>query len=138
MTLQHAQRFLADDSPFMMALLARMLAKDERISIAGSATDGWKALCFATSLRPDLVLTDLHMPGLDGAEVARHLKEQPNCLVVFIVTSEDSPRSRARCLAAGAVAFLVKGSDLPAQLRAAIQSVFPSDRTARAARFSRM
>ena len=114
--------FLADDSPFMLALLAKLLAKDERITIVGSATDGWKALCYASSLHPHLVLVDLHMPGLDGSEVTRRLKQRPNPPTIFVVTSDDTPESRARCLAAGADAFLVKRKDLPAQLKRAVQT----------------
>ena len=116
--------FLADDSPFMLALLAKLLSKDERISIVGSATDGRKAICCASSLNPDLVLTDLHLPGPDGVEITRRLKKQANPPTVIVVTSDNSPESRARCLTAGADAFLLKGADLPAQLRAAIENSF--------------
>ena len=118
--------FIAEDSLMTMALLTRILSKDERITVVGSATDGWEALCYASSLDPDLVLVDLHMPGLDGAEVARRLKRRPKPPTIFVVTSDDSPESRARCLTAGADAFLVKTKDLPARLHAAIQSFWPS------------
>src|SRR5271165_6931932 len=80
--------FLAEDAPLMTALLARILSKDKRITIVGSATDGWKAFCGASTLQPELVLTDLHIPGMDGAEVTRLLKQQPNPPIVFVVTSE--------------------------------------------------
>ena len=120
------QAFIAEDTPFMMALLSRILSRNERIAVAGSATDGWKALCYASSLEPDLVLMDLHMPGLDGAEVTRQLKQRLNPPTVFVLTSDDRPESRARCLAAGADAFLVKGTGLASQLQAAIQLFFPS------------
>jgi CheY-like chemotaxis protein len=118
--------FIAEDARLMMALLTRILSKDKRIKIVGSATDGWEALCYASSLDPDLVLVDLHMPGLDGAEVARRLKQRPNHPTIFVVTSDDRPESRARCLTAGADAFLVKRSDLSSQIQTAIQNFFPS------------
>ena len=125
-TISPIHAFIAEDSPHMTALLTRVLSKDKRIKIVGSATDGWEALCYASSLDPDLLLVDLHMPGLDGAEVARRLKQRPNHPTIFVVTSDDSPESRARCLTAGADAFLVKRSDLSSQIQTAIQNFFPT------------
>ncbi len=119
--------FLAEDSPFLMVLLARIVAKDKRVSIVGSATDGRKAVCNASTLDLDLVVTDLHMPGLDGSEVTRLLKQQPKPPIVFVVTSDDTLESQARSLAAGADAFLVKAGNLAPRLLSAIQEFFPND-----------
>jgi DNA-binding NarL/FixJ family response regulator len=119
--------FMVDDSPFVLVLLARILAKDERITIVGSAADGTKAFHYASLSNPDLVLMDLHMPGLDGAEATRWLKQLRTPPVVFIVTSDDSRPARIRCLDAGADAFLVKSEDLPVQLQEAIQKFFSDD-----------
>jgi NTE family protein len=118
---------LADDLPLLQALLARIVSKDKRVAIVGSATDGREALCNASTLGPDLVITDLHMPGLDGAEITRRLKQGPNPPIVFIVTSDDTPEARARCMAAGANAFLVKAANLVRQLPSVIQEFFPDD-----------
>lgn len=119
--------FLSEDLPLMMTLLARIVSRDKRVAIVGSATDGRKALCNASTLGPDLVVTDLHMPGLDGAEVTRRLKQCPNPPIVFIVTSDGTPEARARCMAAGADAFLVKAANLVPQLLSAIQVFFPDE-----------
>ena len=118
---------LAEDSPLLMALLARMVSMNQRVSIVGSATDGRKALCHASTLQLDLVVTDLDMPKLDGAEVARRLKQLPNPPIVFVVTSDDTPEARARCTVAGADVFLVKAGNLAARLLSAIQEFFPDD-----------
>ena len=72
--------------------------------------------------RPNLVLTDLNMPGMDGVEIVRWLKQLQNPSVVFVITSDDHPVSRARILAAGADAFLLKTEDLGLRLHAAIQN----------------
>ena len=125
-TIGPIHAFIAEGSPLMMALLKRILSKEKRIKIVGSATDGWEALCYASSLDPDLVLVDLHMPGLDGEEVARRLKQRPNHPTIFVVTSDGSPESRARCLTAGADAFLVKKSDFSSQIQTALKNFFPS------------
>jgi CheY-like chemotaxis protein len=119
--------FLAEDSPLLMALLARIVSKNERVLIVGSATDGRKALTNAATLTPDLVITDLHMPGLDGAELTRRVKQWPHPPLVFVATSDETPEARARCLAAGADVFLVKGMNLVAQLLSTIQEFFPDD-----------
>ena len=119
--------FLAEDSPFLMALLARIVSKNQRVFIVGAATDGRKALWYASTLQLDLVVTDLHMPGMDGAEVARRLKQLPNPPIIFVVTSDDTPESRARSMAAGVDAFLVKAGNLAPRLLSAIQEFFPDD-----------
>jgi DNA-binding NarL/FixJ family response regulator len=119
--------FLAEDSPVLMALLARIVSKDKRVAIVGSASDGRKALCNASTLGPDLVVTDLHMPGLNGAEVTRRLRQCPNPPIVFIVTSDESPEARAGSLAAGADAFLLKAANLVPRLLFAIQEFFPDE-----------
>ena len=119
--------FLAEDSPLLMALLARIVSKDKRVAIVGSATDGPKALCNASTLGPDLVVTDLHIPGPDGAEVTGRLKQCPNPPIVFIVTSDETSEARARSLAAGADAFLLKAANLVPRLLFAIQEFFPDE-----------
>lgn len=116
--------FLLDDSPFVLALLARVLAKNKRITIVGSATDGRQAFQYALMSHPDLVLIDLHMPGLDGLEMTRWFKQLPHPPIVFVLTSDDSPMSRARSLAAGADAFFLKGEDLAVQLQITIENFF--------------
>ena len=119
--------FLAEDSPFLMALLAKIVSKDKRVFIVGSATDGRKAVGNAPTLQPDLVITDLHMPGLDGAEVTRHLKQLPNPPVILVATGDDTSGAWARSMAAGADAFLVKAGNLAPRLLSAIQEFFPDD-----------
>lgn len=116
--------FMLDDSPFMLALLARVLARSKRITIVGSATDGRQAFQFALMSRPHLILIDLHMPGLDGLEMTRWFKQLPHPPVVFVLTSDDSPMSRTRSLAAGADAFLLKVEDLGVRLQKAIENFF--------------
>jgi DNA-binding NarL/FixJ family response regulator len=108
-----------------MALLGRIVTKEKRVLIVGSAADGHRAVCDARSLRPDLVITDLQMPRLDGAGATQCLKQGPNPPVVFVATSDDTATARARCMSAGADAFLVKGPNLAPQLLAAIQAFFP-------------
>lgn len=116
---------LADDTPLFVTLLARIASMDDRVSIVGSAEDGCRTIGSARSLQPDLVITDLHMPGLDGAEATGLLKGHANPPIVFVATSDDTSEARARCMAAGADAFLVKSGNLAPQLLSAIKQFFP-------------
>jgi CheY-like chemotaxis protein len=110
-----------------MALLAKIVSKHERVFIVGAAGDGRKALGYASSLQPDLVITDLNMPGMDGAELTRRLKQLPNPPVVLVTTADVTHEARARCMAAGANAFLVKSGNLAPRLLSSIQEFFPDD-----------
>jgi len=120
--------FLVDDDPALLALLAKLLAREPRITIVGSTADARKAFHAAALSCADLVLTDLHMPMVDGLEVTRMLKQLRNPPVVFVVTSDDTPEAMTRCLSAGADAFIAKAADLQIQLRMAIQNSFPAER----------
>lgn len=117
---------LAETLPSRTAPPARIVPKDKRVTIVGSARDGSKALCNASTLGPDLAVTDLQMSGLDGAEVTRRLKQRPNSPTVFIMTSDDTTEARARSMAAGADVFLMKAGNLAPQLISAIQEFSPA------------
>lgn len=110
-----------------MAVLARILSKDGRVRLVGSATDGRSAARDALELQPDLLITDLQMPGMYGTEVVALLKQLPDPPIVIVVTGEEGPEARARSMAAGADAFIVKTVDLGQRLLAAIRELFPGN-----------
>jgi len=120
----------------MLALLGRILAKNDRILLIGSATDGQRAVRSASTLHLDLAVLDLHMPGLDGAEATRLLKDLPNPPTVFVVSSDDSFAARTRSLALGADAFVVKSMELAPELHAALKSFFTDDFAAQKAKLA--
>ena len=109
----------------------RRVALDGFGRAAGLSCAGHQTLLAAASLNPQLVLVNLHMPHLDGAEVTRCLKQFDNPPVVFIVTSDDSIASRAEVAGAGAEAFLVKSNDLPGQLKSKLRECFGSNHNPR-------
>lgn len=119
--------FLAEDSPFLMALLARIVSIDQRVLIVGSAINGRKAFRNASTLAPDLVITDLNMPGMDERELTRLLKKMPNPPVVLVATADGAPEASERCMAAGANAVLVKAGNFASRILSAIQEFFPDD-----------
>ena len=108
----------------MMALLARALKQDERITFVGSAMFGPKTFSAASSLTPDLVVIDEHFGGVDCAEVTRRLKRLPNPPRVFIVSSDDRAELQSRSLSAGADAVLVNAPNLPRQVQKAVKTFF--------------
>jgi len=87
------------------ALLLRMAGHETEV-----AFDGWQALEIAESQRPDVVLLDIGMQGLNGYEVARHLKDRTNLKLPLIiaVTGHGSERDKCRSYEAGIDLHLVK------------------------------
>lgn len=101
---------VVDDDPLFAEALALTLAIDSRIAVAGIAHDGVDALQLCRSRRPDVVLMDLHMPGLDGIEVTRRIRATLPAIRVVMLTSDDDVGAIERSVEAGAVRFLVKAS----------------------------
>jgi len=113
---------VVDDDPLFAESLALTLAVDPRIAVAGIAHDGLEALQLCRRRRPDVVLMDLHMPGLDGLETTRRLRDSLAGTHVVMLTSDDALEAMESSVAAGAVRFLVKGASLD-DLRDVIVSV---------------
>lgn len=102
---------MADDEPSNRALLRQVLARGPyRVR---EAEDGYAALQSAREERPDVVLLDVMMPGLDGFQVCRTLKADPDLAAVpiLLVTSLDGREDRVQGVEAGADDFLVKPLD---------------------------
>ncbi|HEX8958082.1 MAG TPA: response regulator [Burkholderiaceae bacterium] len=102
---------VADDDARNRKLLETLLTSDGyRVASVGS---GQAALSAAMADKPDLILLDLMMPGMDGFEVLRRLKAMPDLqeIDVVMVTALDDSGSRARMDAAGAAGLLLKPVD---------------------------
>ncbi|MGA9583032.1 MAG: LytTR family DNA-binding domain-containing protein [Allosphingosinicella sp.] len=83
-------RFLVvDDEPLAVERLQLMLARMEGVTLAGTASEGAAALRMVEATRPDAVLLDIAMPGMDGIDVARALARVPEPPVVIFVTAFD-------------------------------------------------
>lgn len=96
-----------DHPPFLTALVALLGCKNG-IEVVGQAHNGIEALKLAEAERPDLVLVDFTMPGMNGAEVASRLKAQPWAPKVVIMSFHADSEYRDLALHAGADAYLVK------------------------------
>jgi len=111
---------IVDDHPVVRQGLRALLDVQDDIVVAGEAGDGATAVSLAMSLRPDIVLLDLKLPGMDGVALLEPLRAcGPR---VLVLTSATEPSVAARAVRAGAAGVLYKDIDPDALVRA-IRSV---------------
>jgi len=113
---------LADDQVLVRAGFAALLDAEEDISVIGEAIDGREAVQLARRAKPDVVLMDIRMPGLDGIEATRQIAADPllSATHVIILTTFDLDEYVFEGLRAGAAGFLVKDADPTDLIRAAV------------------
>ncbi|BDO43260.1 response regulator transcription factor [Cellulomonas sp. NTE-D12] len=113
---------IADDHPVVRSGLAGMLAVEPDLEVVGEAADGEEAVALATGLRPDLVLMDLRMPRMDGAEATARIAREVPGVHVLVLTTYETDTDILRAVEAGATGYLLKDTprdQLVAGLRAA-------------------
>ncbi|HEX4397358.1 MAG TPA: response regulator transcription factor [Trebonia sp.] len=111
---------IVDDHPVVRQGLRALLEVQDDMTVAGEAGDGPAAISLAESLRPDIVLLDLKLPGMDGVAVLRPLRAAG--LRVLVLTSATEPSAAAAAVRAGAAGVVYKDID-PAALVRAIRAV---------------
>jgi DNA-binding NarL/FixJ family response regulator len=111
---------LADDHPFLIEGLHRLL--DTRFEVVGAAADGTTLLELALDLRPDMVITDISMPIMNGLEVTRRLREVGSRAKIIFLTMHSDADLVAEAFRMGASGYVLKSSALE-DLVAAIRSV---------------
>ncbi|AJF64482.1 response regulator [Streptomyces vietnamensis] len=113
---------LVDDHQVVRRGLRTFLEVQDDIEVVGEASDGAEGVDRAEELRPDVVLMDVKMPGTDGIEALKRLRELANPARVLIVTSFTEQRTVVPALRAGASGYVYKDVD-PDALAGAIRSV---------------
>ncbi len=113
---------IADDHAIVRMGLAALFRAKGDLDVIGQARDGEQAVAEAVRLRPDVVVMDLMMPKLDGADATRRLHEAMPSIPVLILTSFTTSDGIARALAAGAAGAVLKSAE-NAELVAAIREV---------------
>jgi excisionase family DNA binding protein len=123
---------VVDDEPSIRELLAEHLSTRPSPYEVSTAADGFEAGRLVATFRPDVVLLDLRMPGVDGFQICRTIKADPesSSTVVIAMTGYYSPETEARVLECGAVRCFAKPLD-PTTLSAFIDSIFESPKGSR-------
>lgn len=119
---------VADDQEIVRAGLTMILDAQEGIEVVGQAADGAEAVTLARSLRPDVCLLDIRMPGMDGVEATRRLAgpDVADPIAVVVITTFDLDEYVHAALKAGARGFLLKDAG-PQLLAQAIRAAASGD-----------
>ena len=110
MTEPNLRILMADDHPILLAGLAALVKDEPGMTIVGEARDGRSAQMLGDELRPDVIVLDLSMPEMDGAEAAIGLlAARPECRILVLTVHEDRASLR-RMLDLGVAGYLIKRS----------------------------
>jgi DNA-binding NarL/FixJ family response regulator len=109
---------IADDHPLYRDGLRAMLAAAPETELVGEATTGDEAIAQAADLQPDVLLMDLQMPGTNGIEATRRIRQTSPHIAILVVTMFSDDDSVFAALRAGAQGYVLKGADRAELLRA--------------------
>ena len=118
---------LADDHTLVRKGLCSLLEGQAEIEVVGEAQDGREALQKCEQLHPDVLLIDIAMPGLNGIEAIRQIKQRFPEVHALVLTMHDDQEYIRRVLQAGALGYVVKQA-APTDLLLAIRAVYRGDR----------
>jgi DNA-binding NarL/FixJ family response regulator len=113
---------LVDDHVVLRAGLANVLSFEAGMQVVAQGNDGEAAITLWRQHRPDVMLLDLCLPGIDGVETLRRLRREFSAARVLILTSSEAPEEARHAMAAGACGYVTKTIH-PAELMAAIRQV---------------
>jgi len=117
---------LVDDQPLLRQGYRMVLSAQDDLEVVGEAADGAAAVRAAHTLRPDVALMDVRMPGMDGIEATRQIVQQTPEVKVIILTTFDVDQYAFSALRAGASGFLLKNVP-PDDLLSGIRAVATGD-----------
>ena len=127
-----AQILLADDNQIILQLLRRLIESHAGWQVCGEAATGQEALAKAIELKPDLLVLDFAMPGLNGLQVAEQISQACPSLPIILHTIHDFPEMIAEAKRVGIREVVSKG-DTAARLLATMESLLPEKSSAAAA-----
>lgn len=113
---------VADDNALVRAGLAAMLSHVADVRILAEAPDGNELLVLLRSVSPDLIVTDINMPGLDGLTAIGRIRATNQSVCILVVSMYDDPETREAAFSKGADGFLRKDASF-ADFEATIQAV---------------
>ena len=109
---------IVDDDALVRAGLSMMLAGTEDVRVVAEASDGAEVASAVDAYRPDVVLMDIRMPGVDGLTATERLRAREGAPEVIVLTTFDADDHVLRALRAGAAGFLLKDTPPPEIMRA--------------------
>ena len=109
---------IADDHPVVRDGLSGMFATDPAFEVLGEAADGAEAIQLARTLKPDVILMDLRMPGMDGLTAIKELARRGIPAKVLVLTTYDTDSYVMPAIEAGATGYLLKDAPRDVLLRA--------------------
>jgi len=109
---------IADDHPVVRDGLSAMFAAEPEFEVVGQAGDGAEAIRLAEALRPDVILMDLQMPGVDGLAAIAELAKRGVAARVLVLTTYDTDGYVVPAIEAGATGYLLKDAPRDELLRA--------------------
>jgi DNA-binding NarL/FixJ family response regulator len=109
---------IADDHPVVRDGLSGMFAPDPAFEVLGEAADGAEAVRLAGALKPDVILMDLRMPGMDGVTAITELARRGIAARVLVLTTYDTDSHVLPAIEAGATGYLLKDAPRADLLRA--------------------
>lgn len=114
---------IADDQDLVRAGFAMVIGSQDDMQVVGQARDGKQAVALVETAKPDVVLMDVRMPGMDGLEATRRITALGQEVRVIILTTFDLDEYVMAAINAGASGFLLKDTE-PETLLASIRTVF--------------
>ena len=120
--MERTRIYVVEDQPALLKNLLKVLSTFDELEVVGSAQEGEAAALEIVKLKPQLVLLDLELPGIDGIEVTKRVKRRANDIEVLILTSFDDEQKVYEAIQAGASGYLVKRVG-PEKIRSAIKQV---------------
>jgi len=109
---------IVDDHPVVRDGLTSMFAREPEFEVVGEAADGSEAVRLAVTLRPDVILMDLRMPGVDGVRAIQDLAGYDTGARVLVLTTYDTDSHVLPAIEAGATGYLLKDAPRDELLRA--------------------
>lgn len=125
LTTERPKVLLADDHMLVLEGLSKLLQNE--VNLVGTASSGAEAIEKTMELRPDVVLLDISMPGMNGIETAKQLREKAPNVKLVAVTMHNSPVYLRESIKAGMSGFVLKQS-AASELAVAVQTVMKNER----------
>jgi len=119
MSEQTVQVLIVDDQAPFRDVARLVVELTDGFEVAGEAKTGEEAVELSRSLRPDLILMDVNMPGIDGTEATKIILSETDAVVILLLSTYEPAEYEPRAAEAGAAAYIPKSAFDPDRLEAA-------------------